>query len=436
MSRKFYLKVTLTALVVGAMLAWGPNPREAAAQEATSALEEHDGDEHDGHADEEGHAEDSDEHDDHADKEGRGGHAEDSQEDHEEEQVVRLDEATRQEFGVEVATANSGHLEVHVSLTGEIVIDPDRLVHVAPRVSGIVRHVDKRLGDEVRAGDVMAVIDSRELSELKSAYLVARERMALAASSFEREEKLWKQEVSSEREYLEATQTLAETRIEMRAAEQELHALGFSESYLHQLRFEDDSFTRYEIIAPFDGTVIEKHVTLGEFLQSDTGAFAVADLSSVWANLTLYQNDLSSVFEGQSAHVSAGKSMAPASGQVAYVSPIIDEETRTATVRVVLDNPDGRWRPGTFVSGKIDVGEIEVDIIVPKSSLQTMDSQTVVFVEADEGFEPRPVTLGRTNDTSVEVIAGLNRGQRYVTHGSFTLKAQLAKGAFGDGHNH
>jgi membrane fusion protein, heavy metal efflux system len=443
MRNTIHLIAILTALAFVGSISWAPILNEAMAQKASAERVEHDDDEHEGHDGDEHEGHDGDEHKGHDDDgyeghdDGDGERGDDEHGDHEEGQVVRLDDATMWEFGVEVATASSGNLKIHVSLPGEVIIDPDKLAHIVPRVSGIAHQVFKKLGDPVRAGEVMAVLQSRELSESKSVYLVAKERSALAEATFQREEKLWKQEISSEREYLETRQALAEARIEMRAADQKLHALGFSESYLKQLRFgENDSFTRYEVVAPFDGTVIEKHITLGELLQSETEAFVVADLSSVWVNLTVYQNDLPFVFQGQPAHISAGVGMPTAAGQISYVSPIIDEETRTATARVVLSNVDGKWRPGTFITGTVGVEQVEVETIVPKTALQTIDNHTVVFVETEEGFEPHPVTLGRVNDTLVEVVAGLHRGQRYVADGSFVLKAQLAKGAFGDGHNH
>ena len=124
------------------------------------------------------------------------------------------------------------------------------------------------------------------------------------------------------------------------------------------------------------------------------------------------------------------------SGQISYVSPIIDAATRTATARVVVPNRDAEWRPGTFVTGQVSVERVRVATIIPRTALQTIGGKSVVFVETDEGFEPHSVTLGRANHTWVEVVAGLAPGQRYVADGAFVLKAQLAKGAFGDGHNH
>ena len=388
---------------------------------------------HDDHDEEEGHDEGG--HDDHGEEEGGDGH--EGHGEHEEEEAIRLDENEIREFNIEVRTADSGQLQVHVNLSGEVVVNPDRLAHIVPRVSGVTRSVYKQLGDQVQAGEVLAVLESRELSEIKSAYLVGRERMAMAEVTFVREEKLWNESISSEREFLDAQKNLAEARIEMRAAEQKLHALGFSKSYIEQLSFgTDGQFTRYEMVAPFDGTIVAKHISLGEMLKDDAEAFIVADLSTVWVNFTIYQSDLPFVYKRQGVRITAGANMPTATGQISYVSPIVDEATRTAWARVVLPNQNGKWRPGTFVNGKVAVDKVVVEVVVPKTALQTVEDRTVVFVETDEGFEPHPVVLGRANDTHVEITSGLIPDQRYVARGSFVLKAQLAKGAFGDGHNH
>ena len=285
---------------------------------------------------------------------------------HGEEGIVHLNADELKEFGVQVEEAGPGTLQTLIELPGEIVIDPDRLAHIVPRVAGVVRQVEKKLGDRVRAGELLAVLDSRELSEQKSAYLVARERAQLAEATFSREEKLWQQEISSEKEYLKARQALAEARIEMRAAEQKLHALGFSQEYVQGLSFaEDELFTRYEMIAPFDGRIIEKHITFGEVIQDHAEAFVIADLTSVWAVLTVYQKDLSRIEIGQQVGISVGDDAPAVAGSISYVSPVVDEATRTTQARVVLPNPDGRWRPGSFVSGSWAVEQVDVGLLVP-----------------------------------------------------------------------
>ena len=359
-------------------------------------------------------------------------HGEDGQ-----EQVVHLSESERREFDIKVGTVGPGKLRIYVNLPGEVKLNADRRAHIVPRVSGVVRQVRKSLGDRVRVGEEMAVLDSRELADMKSAYLAAKERVALAEATFRREQELMEKKITSEQEYLQAKQAVAEARIALQAGEQKLHAMGFSDKYIAELPTHPDmTFTRYAIAAPFQGTVIEKHIVLGEVLKDDSTAFVVADLSSVWVDLHVYQKDLPFVHEGQTVSISAGRGIPDAKGKITYLGPLVGEQTRTVLARVVLPNLNGTWRPGLFVTGKVVVENVDVPLLVSKGALQTVEEGPAVFVETAEGLKPRHVTLGRSNDTHVEITSGLKAGERYVTSGAFTLKAQLSKGAFGDGHGH
>ena len=370
-------------------------------------------------------------------QEGDDDHAEPADEDAHGDEVVQLSAADLKEFGIELATAKSGAIDQLIELPGEIVLNSDALAHVVPQVQGIVREVRKSIGDSVQAGEVMAVIDSRELAEAKATFLAAIEREKLAQANFTREERLWQKKVTSEQEYLNAKQALAETRIGRNAAEQQLHALGFSETDLKKLpQHPDTTYTRYEIRAPFAGTIIEKHLTLGESVTADAEVFTIADLSSVWVDINVYQKDLTQIRKGQTVSILIGHGIPTVSGKVAWVGPLVGEATRTAKARVILANPEGTLRPGLFVTAQVAVGNTAAGIVVPKSALQTFEERTVVFVQDEDGFEPRPVQVGRETATQVEILSGLQAGQTYVSKGAFTLKAQLSKGAFGDGHNH
>jgi cobalt-zinc-cadmium efflux system membrane fusion protein len=159
----------------------------------------------------------------------------------------------------------------------------------------------------------------------------------------------------------------------------------------------------------------------------------------VWVNLTVYQKDLPYIRVGQEVIISPGYGIPEtrnAKGKISYISPVLDEETRTATARVVLPNPEGIWRPGLFVTGKVVIENIYVPILIPKSALQTVEGKTCVFILTEDGFIPQPVETGRSNETHVEIISGLRPGQKYVSKGAFTLKSELSKEEFGGGHGH
>jgi cobalt-zinc-cadmium efflux system membrane fusion protein len=199
---------------------------------------------------------------------------------------------------------------------------------------------------------------------------------------------------------------------------------------------ESEALAPYPLKTLIDGLVIEKHITRGEPVSREQAAFVVADLSDVWIDISVYQKDLPLLRLGQSVVVSAGHGLAEAEGRISYIAPIVDEETRTATARVVLPNPDGIWRPGLFVTARVEVERREVPVAVPKTALEVLDGRTTVFVENEDGFEARAVNLGLGGDRHVEIQAGLAAGERYVARGAFTLKAELERGELAGGHEH
>jgi cobalt-zinc-cadmium efflux system membrane fusion protein len=197
----------------------------------------------------------------------------------------------------------------------------------------------------------------------------------------------------------------------------------------------DESLTPFPLETLISGTVIQKHITLGEAVSRDRDTYVIADLSNVWIDLTVYQRDLDRIHIGQTVHIHVGHAHA-ASGTISYVTPIVHEATRTATARVVLDNDDGRWRPGMFVTGDVVLERVDVAVAVPRTAIHNLDGESVVFIETDDGFEPQHVRLGRSDESNVEIVDGLSAGQHYVTQGGFTLKAELGKDSLGSGHAH
>jgi cobalt-zinc-cadmium efflux system membrane fusion protein len=198
----------------------------------------------------------------------------------------------------------------------------------------------------------------------------------------------------------------------------------------------DESLAPFEVRTLIAGTVIAKHISLGEAVSRDRDVYVIADLSSVWIDLTVYQRDLDRVRVGQPVRLLVGHEPAPDAARISYVTPVVDESTRTATARVVLPNPDGAWRPGMFVTGRVLLERAVAGVAVPRSALHTVDGTPVVFVEEEGGLRPRPVRIGRGGEDHVELLDGLAPGERYVRAGGFTLKAELAKESFGDGHAH
>ncbi len=372
----------------------------------------------DGHATATTDGHDSDKHGD-ADKHGDSDNHGDS---------VELTDGQLEEANVALATAAKGKVVETVSLPGEIALNGEFVAHVGPRVGGTVRTIKKRLGDQVKKGDVLAVIDSVDVAEMQGAIRSARERLTLAKTQFDRQKKLYKEKISSQKAYLAAKLGYAEARVEYRSAQRALRAKTGGTG----------ASGGYSLVAPLGGTIVAWHLGVGEVLGEDVRAFTIADLGSVWVNITVYAGDLPRVRIGQRTLVRAEGISEPIEGRISYLSQTVGEITRSATARVVLSNPGEAWRPGLFITAEVEVDEVDAKLVVHDEAVQRLEGKHVVFVREGKKLEARAVVLGRHGHAGkrrvVEVTAGLRPGERYVVKNSFLVKAELGKGSAGHEH--
>ncbi|MFG0859923.1 efflux RND transporter periplasmic adaptor subunit [Pseudomonas sp. CJQ_13] len=336
----------------------------------------------------------------------------------EEEGQLHLSVAQIESAGVQLAAAGPRELGTAISFPGEIRFDEDRTAHVVPRVPGVVEAVQAELGQAVRRGQVLAVIASQQISDLRSEQQAAQRRLELARLTFQREQQLWQERISAEQDYLQARQALQEAEIALANARQKVAAVGPA-----------GAGNRYELRAPFDAVVVEKHLTVGEVVDATSNAFTLSDLSRVWATFAVAPRDLDKVVTGRDVRVSAPDLGAEVQGKVNYVGSLLGEQNRAATVRATLANPNGAWRPGLFVNVAVSVDRFEAAVAVPESALQTWEAQTVVFARTAEGFEACPVKTGRRDAGQVEITSGLAAGTQVAAAGSFVLKSELGKGS-------
>lgn len=411
--------IVISGIAAGAwILGTGPaTPVSETAEPAAHAeAEGHDDKEHHGSRAGDGHADTGG----HGDAEHHVGKTETEGEAHDE--TIVLTDAQIQSAGIGLDKAAPAHIRTSSQLPGEIRFNEDRTAHVVPRLTGVVESVPANLGQPVKRGQVLAVIASTGLSELRSELLAAQRRLALARSTYTREKQLWQEKISAEQDYLAAQQTLREAEIAVANAQQKLVALGASATGT-------GSLNRYEIRAPFDGIVVEKHIALGEAVKEDASIFTLSDLSSVWAEIVVPAKDLNVVRVGEKVVVRATAFDSTAEGQISYVGALLGQDTRTAKARVTLPNPKMAWRPGLFVNVDVVSGETEVPVSVLADAVQTVEDKPVVFVRVKDGFTAQPVKLGRADGKRVEVIDGLAAGTAYAASGSFVLKAELGKGS-------
>ena len=398
---------------------------------------DHSEDRHDdNHADHADETKDEHKHDGDGSSENAHGHDGHGEDGHGDEHAVKLTPALMREFGVKTARANAGAISKTITRPAEVSYNLDYFTHVVPRVGGIAVSINVSQGDRVEAGQVLAALDSRELAELKAAYLAAVERFDLASQEFRRLKTLRKKGIASEKSYLTARSLFVEARIAVRAARQKLSSIGIDEKTLKKIAKESDAtLTRYSMHSPMRGVVVSRHLVKGELVSDQREAFVIADLSSVWVDISVYSSDIPQVRAGQKV-VLETETGEEARGTIAFVSPDVSESTRTAKARVVLKGKSESFRPGMFIKARVSISETEVALRVPTTALHVQEGNTVVFAGQNGVFKPKTVKVGRKNEHYAEIIEGLRSGDVFATNGSFLIKAQLSKASFGDGHNH
>lgn len=335
--------------------------------------------------------------------------------------LIKMTPQQIQGAGITTARAGAASIATAIVLPGEVRFNEDRTAHVVPRVAGVVESVSASLGQDVKKGQALAVIASMELAELRSAAMAADKRLGFARITYEREKKLWEDKISAQQDYLQAQQAYQEAQIEARAARSKLTALGAEPM--------SSAVNRYVLRAPFNAVIVEKHLTQGEAVKEDADAFLLSDLSKVWVEIVVSPKDLQFVRVGQDVAIESASGGESVSGKVSYVGKLLGAQTRTATARVVIDNPGLAWRPGLFVNVTLVHGQKDAAVTVQEDALQTIDGRPIVFVKVAEGFRAQRVTLGARDGKIVEIVQGLRAGAEYVATGSFVVKAEHGKGS-------
>lgn len=195
----------------------------------------------------------------------------------------------------------------------------------------------------------------------------------------------------------------------------------------------NDSLQTYNVVSAINGVITQRHASSGN-QTTDEPLFEIADLATVWVDMALFPRDVGKVKPGQAVRIRNDDSHLSNDGKVIYVASTVDASSQTITARVLLDNSARRWTPGLFVSADVTLTETSVPLVVRNDAIQNHEGQSVVFVQGEEGFEPRPLQLGRSDGDLTEVVQGLIAGETYASKNSFVIKSELGKEGAEHGH--
>ncbi len=359
----------------------------------------------------------------HDDEEGHEHHAEAFS------QVVRISASAAERAGLRIETAEESAVFGGVEVPAEIQLDPDRTAHVSSIVQGQIADVRVSIGARVEAGDTLCVLRSTALGETRADLAQARAELEVARANQRRQRELQEAGIGARRNLVEAEGALERARARLSGLQSRARVYGGS-----------GRGSESEIRSPIGGEVLERHATRGEVVDPGTTLFVIADLSEVWVMGQVFAQDVAAARLGAPGRLTL-RSLPDQewSGPLDYVSPALDEHTRTLPVRITMRNEDRALRPGLFGVLHLPGAENPPDLpVIEAAAIQDIDGESYVFVPEDaERYRAVVVRTGRREGPRVEILGGLSPGDRYVAAGAFVLKSTALNAELAEhGHGH
>lgn len=355
--------------------------------------------------------------------------------------VLTLSAVSIKEMGLTLAVAAVKPIAGTMSIPAKLIPNQDLEAHVGSLVPGRVRVVSVRAGDPVRAGQELMRIEGLEVGEIVSKFIKARAQLKYIEENRQRQKSLLDQQVGSQKAYLEVQAEYAKALADFQAEDKRIHSIGLTDDDLPAVVEPAGPAGNIHgagilpIKAPIAGIVVERNVVIGQLVDETTVAFRIVNTSELWADGQVYEKEVSSLsgkpevtltvtaFPGEEFH-----------GRVIYLSPVVNEQSRTITIRASIPNRPGRLKPQMFGELHIPVGGTTKGLLVPAESVLSDNGERYVFVAtSDTTFERRAVSTGVSFGSMTEVKQGISPGERVVTVGSFQLKSEMMKDALAGG---
>jgi cobalt-zinc-cadmium efflux system membrane fusion protein len=314
---------------------------------------------------------------------------------------------------------------------GKVLANENRLAHLSPRVPGRIVAVYANLGDQVKQGDRLLLLDSPAFGEAQLEYRKAKTTVGVTEKALERAKALIDRGAIGAGEHQRREAEFENARADLHEAEEKLHLLGMTEKEIQRLgakTLPHAEVAQVSLRAPFTGDVTERNATVGEVVDQNKTLFTVADLSTVWVQGDFPEQQASRLKVGLSIELRVrAYSEEVFTGRVLYVGAMVDPATRTVMVRSEVKNPDRKLRPEMFADITL-LSEEQAMLTVPRTAIQQAGDHTVAFiVRGQRRYERRNVTIGDAAGDYVEITGGLVEGEEVVTEGSYSLKSEFLR---------
>ncbi|MDD5674016.1 MAG: efflux RND transporter periplasmic adaptor subunit [Chitinivibrionales bacterium] len=321
-------------------------------------------------------------------------------------------------------------------IPAKVTANQDNEAQVGSLVSGRVCKVFVKTGDIVKAGQELMLVEGLEIGEIKAGFLSAKANLEYQKSNYERQKKLLEENVGAQKTLLETLNEFQKARAEYNAWKNKINAVELSVDDVtgdKDSLAEDRNSGTLAVKSPLSGIVVERNVVLGQFIEAATTAFKIVNLNSIWVESQIYEKDIGKINgKAPADFLATAYPHEPLSGKVTYIGQVIDEKTRTITIRAEFNNANGKLKPQMFGELRITDENTAAALTIPAEALVKIDNADFVFIQKeDTSFEKTPVTTGGAQNEFVEILTGINEGDAVVVKGAFYLKSELLKSLLG-----
>jgi membrane fusion protein, heavy metal efflux system len=352
--------------------------------------------------------------------------------------LVKLSRVSIAEIGLETQVVSKKSFTKYISIPAKVLANQDNEAIVGSLVQGRVCKVLVKNGETVKAGQVLMLLEGLEIGQIKAGFISAKANLDYQKSSYERQKKLLEENVTAQKNLLETQNDYEKAQAEYIAEKSRITAIGLTDSEVvdgKSIAFDEHSSSALPVKSPISGIVVERNVVIGQLIEAATTAFKIINLSSVWIEGQIYEKDIGKIKNLSSADFTASSYPGELfQGKVIYIGQVIDEKTRTITIRAEFSNASGMLKPQMFGEMKLHDENHSSAILVPAEAIIKIDTTDYVFMQKqDTTFEKIAVTICSAQNEQVEIAKGLKDDDTIVVKGAFYLKSELLKASLGEG---
>jgi len=352
-------------------------------------------------------------------------------------ELVILSVESIKQIKLETETVSLQPFTGYLTIPAKVITNQDNEAQIGSLVQGRVHQVFVKIGDYVKAGQVLMTVEGLDVGEIKAGYVIAKAALDYTKANYERQKKLFDEKIGSQKALLESQAEYEKALAEFNAEDKKIHSVGLSDEDVTDSKMsEEHTSGTLPIKSSINGVVVERNVVIGQSVDATTNAFKVINTNTVWVDGQIYEKDITKINQKTNVLFTSATYMNEKFyGRIIYIGQTIDEHTRTITIRGEFSNSSYKLKPQMFGELKIPVSSNAKAIMIPEESVIKESGQEYVFVQTSDtttpnggqAFEKRIVVTGTTSDNRTEIKEGLREGEKVASKGVFYLKSELKK---------